>query len=87
MHGSDELEAQGELRVRREGMSKLRELLAREARIRAQSGELAALRTEVETLRAQNERMKTAMRRCITCDFRLAVIGGNSGPDTDQFLT
>lgn len=56
-------------------MSKLREFLAREGRIRAQSRELAGLRSEVEALRAQNERMKTAMRRCITCEFRLEVVG------------
>ena len=56
-------------------MSKLRELFAREGRLRAQGRELAELRSEVETLRAQNERMKTAMRRCITCEFRLQVVG------------
>jgi len=75
VHGSDELEAEGQLRGRRASMPKLRELLAREKTILAQSRELAALRSEVETLRAQNERMKTAMRRCITCDFRLEVVG------------
>jgi hypothetical protein len=56
-------------------MSKLRELFAREGRMRAQSRELAELRSEVETLRVQNERMKAAMRRCITCEFRLEVVG------------
>ena len=58
-------------------MSKLREFFAREGRIRAQGRELAELRSQVESLRAQNDRMKTAMRRCITCEFRLKVVGGD----------
>jgi hypothetical protein len=56
-------------------MSRLRALFEREGRLRAQSRELAELRSEVEALRTQNERMKAAMRRCITCEFRLKVVG------------
>ena len=75
VHRADELEAQTRLTTRRTGMSKLREWLAREARMRAQHRELARLRAEVASLRTQNERMKTAMRRCLTCEFRLQVVG------------
>ena len=35
----------------------------------------AALRAEIERLRAQNESMKEAMRHCIDCEYRLEVIG------------
>ena len=56
-------------------MARLRSWLDREVRLRAQRRELAALRAELEVLRRQNERMKTAMRRCTTCEFRLEVTG------------
>jgi len=75
VHRPDELEAQDPLSARRASMSKLREFLAREALLRSRSRELAVLRSEVESLRSQNERMKTAMRRCLTCEFRLQVVG------------
>lgn len=41
----------------------------------AQQREIAALRKEVDRLRAQNERLNRAMRRCITCEYRLEVVG------------
>jgi hypothetical protein len=52
---------------------KLLEIFARERRLWEQSRELHELRGEVETLRAKNERMRLAMRRCVTCDYRIEV--------------
>ena len=83
MHGSDELEAEDRMTLRETSVSKLRRLLARETRIHALSRDVAALRVEVETLRSQNARMKTAMRRCLTCEFRLRVVGGDQGSTLD----
>jgi len=34
--------------------------------------ELDGARRELARLRDENERMRTAMRRCLTCDYRLA---------------
>lgn len=34
----------------------------------------AVLRAEVERLRAQNEKMKRAMRHCIDCEYRIEVM-------------
>lgn len=67
MHGAHELEAEGVIRrlVRRLGG-------------RAAGGddtrELAALRSEVERLRGQNESMKRAMRQCVDCEYRVEVM-------------
>ncbi|ARN75701.1 hypothetical protein [Oceanicoccus sagamiensis] len=36
-----------------------------------QERELNTLRAEVETLRQQNHSMKTGMRRCVSCDYRI----------------
>lgn len=35
----------------------------------------ASLRAEVERLRAQNDSLKSAMRHCIDCEYRLDVVG------------
>lgn len=43
--------------------------------VRALRREVRALREQVESLRAQNERMRAGMRRCLTCDYRLEVVG------------
>ena len=40
-------------------------------RLRQQERELKQLRAEVATLRAQNDSMRSGMRRCITCEYRL----------------
>ena len=56
-------------------MTGLREWLARERRARALREEVRALRAEVEKLRLQNERMKAGMRRCLTCEYRIEVVG------------
>jgi uncharacterized protein with PIN domain len=47
--------------------------LQREWKILSQERELKQLREELETLRAQNESMRAGMRRCITCEYRIAV--------------
>jgi hypothetical protein len=56
-------------------MPKLLEILAQERRLREQKHEIHELRGEIEKLRTQNERMREAMRRCLTCDYRLEVDG------------
>jgi hypothetical protein len=43
--------------------------------MREQKREIRELREEIETLRTKNERMREAMRRCLTCDYRLEVDG------------
>jgi hypothetical protein len=58
-------------------MSRLLAFFARERRLFIQARELAALRDEVQTLRAQNAKINKAMRRCITCDYRLKVVSSN----------
>jgi cell division protein FtsB len=47
--------------------------LEQEKRLRAQHSELQQLRAEVLALRAQNESMRSGMRRCISCEYRLEV--------------
>jgi cell division protein FtsB len=56
-------------------MPKLLEVLAQERRMREQKREIRELREEIEKLRTKNERMREAMRRCLTCDYRLEVDG------------
>jgi len=40
-----------------------------------QKREIQVLQAEVEKLRVQNERLRTAMRRCLTCEYRGEVEG------------
>ena len=47
--------------------------LEQEKRLRAQYSELQQLRAEVLALRAQNESMRSGMRRCISCEYRFEV--------------
>jgi hypothetical protein len=56
-------------------MPKLLEILAQERRMQEQKREIRELREELEKLRTKNERMREAMRRCLTCDYRLEVDG------------
>jgi septal ring factor EnvC (AmiA/AmiB activator) len=56
-------------------MPKLLEILAQERRLREQKREIRELREEIDKLRTRNERMREAMRRCLTCDYRLEVDG------------
>ena len=60
-------------------MAWLRETLAREKRLLDQMRELRSLRDEVERLRAENDRIHTAMRRCLTCEYRLEAVGKSPG--------
>tara|TARA_R110002073_G_scaffold104687_3_gene237025 strand:- start:581 stop:814 length:234 start_codon:yes stop_codon:yes gene_type:complete len=40
-------------------------------RLWQQQREIAQLREELNTLRAQNDSMRAGMRRCVTCDYRI----------------
>jgi TolA-binding protein len=54
---------------------KLLDTFARERRLRDQEKEIRELRQEIERMRAKNERMQEGMRRCVSCEYRLEVIG------------
>ena len=41
-------------------------------RLLAQQREIVALREELAHLRAQLDGMRTGMRRCVSCDYRIA---------------
>ena len=56
-------------------MAKLLEMLDQAWRVRKQKHEIRDLNGELEKLRTQNERMRKAMRRCVTCEFRIEVEG------------
>lgn len=45
--------------------------LAREKKLLQQAQELKQLRRQVEQLKQQNESMRTGMRRCISCEYRV----------------
>jgi len=53
-------------------MSKLQNWLAAPSMLLRQQNEIRQLRREIEKLRAQNESMRAGMRRCTTCDYRIA---------------
>jgi cell division protein FtsB len=50
-------------------MSKLVDVIAQERRLAQQHRQLQDLRRENEKLHGQLERMRTAMRRCLTCEY------------------
>jgi hypothetical protein len=56
-------------------MKALIELFAQERRMFQKDREIERLRDEVAKLAAQNTRIQQAMRRCVTCDYRLQVVG------------
>ena len=58
-------------------MSKLAQLFARETLLHKQRREIAKLRAEIEQLRLQNEKINRAMRRCLTCDYRLDALSAD----------
>ncbi len=58
-------------------ISKLFEFFAREKVFYSQKREIENLRTEVEQLREQNEKINRAMRRCLTCEYRLDAISAD----------
>jgi hypothetical protein len=53
-------------------MGMLKSLLDPRLRLLAQQREIAALRAELGELRAQVDSMKSGMRRCLSCDYRIA---------------
>lgn len=50
----------------------LRALLRPRTRLLSQAGELRRLRRRIAELEAQNARMRSGMRRCLSCDYRIA---------------
>lgn len=66
----------------------LRALIEPRARLLAQQREIAALGAEIAQLRAQVESMRTGMRRCVSCDYRIAFRAAQDraapGSDTAQ---
>jgi len=56
-------------------VAKLLEMLDQAWRVRKQKREIRDLHGELDKLRTQNERMRKAMRRCVTCEFRIEVEG------------
>jgi hypothetical protein len=51
-------------------MPKLPQIFAARKRLLQQQREIAALRKELAILRAQNESMRSGMRRCVSCEYR-----------------
>ncbi len=45
--------------------------IARQKRLRQQQLEIARLREELASLRAQNASMRSGMRRCLSCEYRI----------------
>ncbi len=52
----------------------LRDLLRPRTRLLSQAREIRRLRHKVAELEGQNERMRTGMRRCLSCDYRNTVL-------------
>jgi hypothetical protein len=50
---------------------------------RRESRTNAELEAEVDKLLTQNERLRAAMRRCVTCEYRLAATGDRTGATAD----
>jgi hypothetical protein len=53
-------------------MAKLLEIFSAQKRLWLQQREIDQLREELANLRTQNESMHEGMRRCVTCDYRIA---------------
>ena len=51
----------------------LKDLFRPQKRLLAQEAEIRRLRDELDTLKQQNSSMREGMRRCVTCEYRLAV--------------
>ena len=60
-------------------MVKLFEFLARERRLWEQEQRIRELSKELDELREQTERMRTAMRRCIPCEYRIESVARRNG--------
>lgn len=53
---------------------------ARAAEVDRGTGDPERLKAEIEGLRSQNERLRQAMRRCTTCEYRLDAVGHDREP-------
>ena len=53
-------------------MAKLLEIFSTQKQLWQQQREIDQLREELSNLRTQNESMREGMRRCVTCDYRIA---------------
>ena len=51
----------------------LKDLFKPQQKLVQQAAEIRRLRDEIETLKQQNSSMREGMRRCVTCEYRLAV--------------
>ena len=51
----------------------LKDLFKPQQKLLQQEAEIRRLRDELETLKQQNSSMREGMRRCVTCEYRLAV--------------
>jgi hypothetical protein len=56
-------------------------IFAWERRVWQQKREIRELREEVEKLRARNQSMREAMRRCLACGYRLEAADRGRNPD------
>ena len=52
-------------------MLKLFELFSPQRRLLQQEREISQLKQELQALQAQNASMRSGMRRCVTCDYRI----------------
>ena len=60
---------------------KLPEFFNLPGRVLRQQREIERLQKELDQLRAQNESMRTGMRRCLTCDYRIEARARVNSPD------
>ena len=54
--------------------ARIGDFLDQERRLHEKQLKINSLSAEVDKLRLQNDKMREGMRRCVTCDYRLAVI-------------
>ena len=52
-------------------MSLLRDFFSPRRRLLLQQREISALRLELAALKTQNNSMRDGMRRCVTCEYRI----------------
>ena len=53
----------------------IRQAVTREVEKRQKRRDFEALKAENDRLLAQNERLRVAMRRCVTCEYRKVALG------------
>ncbi len=63
-------------------MPKLIDLLVQRRQLFANGREIERLRAEVAKLSSQSDRIQHAIRRCVTCDYRLEVVGKRDSDPT-----